>query len=1278
MTTLRARPLLYLPLLSIAGLAVFLGYSWSRFGPSAAAANFTVINTNDSGAGSLRQAILDANANPGPDTIDFNIPGAGVQTITPATALPTITEAVLIDGYTQPGSAGNSQPDSDNAVLLIEINGANAGANPCLRISSGSSTVRGLVINRCGAAGIRLQAAGGNAINGNFIGTDPTGTIKRANTGNGIELASSPNNSIGGVTPNARNLISGNNTHGIAIDFNSPSNTVSGNFIGTNAAGTAILGNGFQGISITSSGNTIGGTTVGARNVVSGNTNGGGVTFSGSTATNNVVQGNYIGTDALGTASVPNSSGIFTLGAASNNLIGGTVAGARNVISGNTLGLFLASTTGGINTRLEGNFIGTNAAGTAGIPNILGVYVTLGNSGNRIGGTAPGAGNVIAFNAIGVDIDPGATGNPILANSIFSNDIGIDLNADGVTPNDAGDTDTGGNNLQNYPVLTGATSVGGDTTITGTLNSTPGTSFRIEFFSNTTLNHTGFGEGQTFIGSTTVTTDASGNTSFTANTGSATPAGRFITATATNNVTNDTSEFSYGAQVNGPEAFQFLQPTFTVSENAGLATITVTRTNGTIGGTTVDYSISNGTATAALDYTQVSGTLTFGVGETSKTFTVPIIDDAFLEGDETVFLVLSNPSVGGALGSPSVATLVIADREQTIYGVTAFNNLISFERANPERLYSRVPITGLQAGEQILGIDFRPSNGVLYGLGSTSRLYTINTTTGVATQVGAGQFTPLLSGTDFGFDFNPLSGQIRVVSNTDQNLRLDPDTGTVAATDTTLAFAPADANAAVNPNVVALAYTNNVAGAVSTTLYGIDSNKDSLVRVGSVGGSPISPDAGQLFTIGSIGGVGDFGGLTSFDILSSGDTALAAFSPPGFTSTTPSSLYTINLTTGAATEVTSPGSSPFIGGFILNETLRAMAVATNGTFGFNAVTSNVSEGAGSVQITIDRTGDTTGAASVDFLSSDGTAEQRSDYNIAVGTLSFAPGETSKTFSIFITDDGFTEGNETFTITLSNPKGGFSTGGTTTTTVTITDNDAVPSATNPIDNTAFFVRQHYVDFLNREPDPAGLAAWIHRIDFCGQAGEPPPPCDRVEVSSAFYRSPEFYDRGYFVYRFYETALGRQPQYLEFMADLRRVTGFLTTEQLEANKLNFIADFMDRQEFRTKYDALNNTQYVNTLESTAGVTLSNKNALIASLNNGSKTRAVVLREVAEGTQVSVKFFNKAFVVMEYFGYLRRNPDALFLNWITTLNSTGDYRTLVSGFVNSAEYRSRFGQP
>jgi Domain of unknown function (DUF4394)/Calx-beta domain len=1275
MRSLRVHPLLYLSLLSIAGLTVFFGYSWSPVVPTAAAATFTVINTDDSGPGSLRQAILDANATAGQDTIAFNIPGGGVQTITPLTPLPIITDPVILNGYTQPGAVPNQQFNSDNAIHLIEINGASAGANPCLRLATTASLVRGLVINRCGTSGIQLQSsAGGNRIDGNYLGTDPTGTIRRANGSHGIDINNSPNNLIGGLDPNERNLISGNTSNGMNISGNSATgNLIQGNLIGLNATGNAALGNNSSGVNISSApGNTVGGTVPAARNVISGN--GSGVLFIGA-ATNNVVQGNYVGTNAAGTDAVGNGSGIVALSSAQNNLVGGTVPGARNIISGNSFGLLLTSAAAVVNTRVEGNFIGTNPAGTAGIGNGIGVYIPAGTSGNSIGGTAAGAGNLIAFNfSNGIITDPNAPGNPILSNSIFSNGaLGIDLNGDGVTPNDAGDADTGGNNLQNYPILTSAGSAAGDTTITGTLNSTPSSSFRIEFFSNTALSPLGFGEGQTFIGSTNVTTDASGNASFTANTGSATATGLFITATATNNVTNDTSEFSAGAQVNGAESFQFLQPTFTVSENAGLATITVTRTNGTVGGTTVNYSTSNGSAAAGVDYVATSGTLTFAVGETSKTFTVTIIDDAFIEGNETVLLFLSSPSVGAVLGEPSSATLVIADREQTIYGVTFFNNLISFERANPEIIYSRVPLTGLQPAEQILGIDFRPANGLLYGLGSTSRLYTIDTATGAATQVGTGQFSPLLSGTDFGFDFNPAVDRIRVVSNTDQNLRIHPDTGAVVAVDTPLAYAAGDANAAANPNVVGAAYTNNIAGGTPTTLYGIDFGTDTLVRVGSVGGSPMSPNGGQLFTVGPLGF--NTGSLTAFDIVANSDTALAAFHPQGITQASPSYLFTINLTTGVATEVVSSSGTPFIGGFTLNEAVRGMAVATNGSFGFSAATAGVNEGAPSIQITVNRTGDTTGAASVDFAGSDGSAEQRSDYNIAVGTLAFAPGETSKTFNIFITDDGFAEGDETFTLALSNPRGGFQIAGTTAMTITITDNDAVPSATNPIDNTEFFVRRHYIDFLNREPEPAGLQAWVNIINNC-PAGNT--TCDRVEVSSAFYRSPEFYDRGYFIYRFYETALGRQPQYVEFMSDLRRVTGFLTPEQLEANKIIFIADFMDRQEFRTKYDSLNNTQYVNTLESTAGITIPNKAALIASLNNGSKTRANVLREVAEGTEVSVKFFNKAFVVMEYFGYLRRNPDALFLNWINTLNTTGDYRSLVNGFVNSPEYRSRFGQP
>jgi hypothetical protein len=1272
MRSVRVRPLLYISILSIASLMVFFGYSWSWFVPKAAAANFTVTNINDSGAGSLRQAITDANTNPGLDTIDFSIPGSGVQTITPTSALPVITSPVTINGYSQTGASQNSQANSDNAVLLIEINGASAGSSSCLQITAGGSTVSGLVINRCAAAGILLSGAGGNIITGNFIGTDPTGTLSRANLNTGINITNSPNNSVGGVTANARNLISGNNASGVVINgATSTGNVVSGNLIGTNAAGTAALGNA-QGVSILGGvSNTIGGTTAGARNVISGQSSSGGVVLSGG-ATLNVVQGNYIGTNALGTAAIGNSAGIFTLGSTPNNLIGGTVAGARNVISGNTLGLFLAGASAGVNTRVEGNFIGTDASGTASVGNIIGVDIFQDTSNNIVGGTAAGAGNVIAFNNGRGILAESGTGNSFLGNSIFSNTgspgLGIDLKLDnGVTPNDAGDADFGPNNLQNFPVLTSATSAGGDTTIMGTLNSTASTSFRIEFFSNTSIDPTGFGEGQTFIGSTTVTTDAGGNASFTVNTGSATPTGRFITSTATSNVTNDTSEFSYGAQVNGAEAFQFLSPVFTVSENAGVATITVTRTNGTVGGTTVNYATSNGTASAGVDYVAASGTLTFAAGETSKTFTVTILDDTLIEGNETVNLTLSSPSVGGVLGSPSTATLVIADREQTIYGVTVFNNLVSFERASPNTIYSRVAITGLQANEQILGIDFRPSNGLLYGLGSTSRLYTINTTTGVATEVGVGPFSPLLSGTDFGFDFNPVVDRIRVVSDTDQNFRLNPDTGAVAATDPTLAYDASDANVGANPNVVGAAYTNDVAGGGPTTLYGIDSNKDALVRIGSVGGSPISPNTGLLFTIGPLGV--NTGGFTGFDILSSGDTALAAITPPGFTFTTFSTLYSINLTTGAATSLGE------IGGANLPESIRGMAVATNGSFGFSAATASVSEGAGSIAVTVTRTGDLSGAASVNFASSDGTALQASDYNIAVGTLDFAPGEASKTFTIFITDDGYMEASESFGLALSNPKGGFSVSGTTTSTITITDNDPVPSAVNPIDTTPFFVRQHYVDFLNRDPEPQGFADWQAILNNC-PAGST--QCDRVQVSSGFYRSPEFGERGYFVYRFYEAALGRKPDYIEFMSDLRRVTGFLTNAQLESNKLNFIAAFMDRQEFRTKYDGLNNTQYVNLIESTAGVTLPNKTALITSLNNGTKTRAEVLRQIVESTEVSNKFFNRGFVVMEYFGYLRRDPDILFNNWITQLNATSDYRALVSGFVNSLEYRSRFGQP
>jgi len=227
--------------------------------------------------------------------------------------------------------------------------------------------------------------------------------------------------------------------------------------------------------------------------------------------------------------------------------------------------------------------------------------------------------------------------------------------------------------------------------------------------------------------------------------------------------------------------------------------------------------------------------------------------------------------------------------------------------------------------------------------------------------------------------------------------------------------------------------------------------------------------------------------------------------------------------------------------------------------------------------------------------------------------------------------------------------------------------------NNIDCPVFFVRQQYIDFLGREPDPPGFAAWLALLNNC-------PPgdtsCDRIHVSRAFFQSPEFQERGYFLYRFYNVAFGRKPDFDEFEHDLGYVSGFRTDADLEMGKINFLRDFMARPAFRSKYNEINNTQFVDTLLAEAGVTHPSRDFWITALNNGSRARYEVMRELAESTQVYNKYYNQAFVVMQYFGYLRRQPDALYVNWIAHLDATGDSRSMISGFINSLEYRARFG--
>jgi hypothetical protein len=287
----------------------------------------------------------------------------------------------------------------------------------------------------------------------------------------------------------------------------------------------------------------------------------------------------------------------------------------------------------------------------------------------------------------------------------------------------------------------------------------------------------------------------------------------------------------------------------------------------------------------------------------------------------------------GTIGGSGIIrdVAVVLPQPPQAYAVTATNKLLSFSTATPGAIISTVAITGLQSGDSVVGIDFRPATGQLYAMGSLSNLYTINPQTGVASQIGT-TFSPALTGTSFGFDFNPTVDRIRVVSDAEQNLRLNPVTGAVAMADTPLDYDPTDPNDAADPNIVAAAYTNNFFGSTSTTLYDIDSNLDILVRQGGPGGNP-SPNLGALFTIGALGV--DSSAIAGFDIASSG----AAFAVLQINGETVSKLFRINLVSGTATLIGAIGSTELITDFaiVLPQTPNVYGItSTNNLVSFNS------------------------------------------------------------------------------------------------------------------------------------------------------------------------------------------------------------------------------------------------------------------------------------------------------------------------------------------------------
>lgn len=559
-------------------------------------------------------------------------------------------------------TGANAVPNNGRGIL-------NSSGND--NIFGGSGAGEGNVISGNAEEGIAIvsQSAARNVVQGNIIGLDASGTVEVPNGEDGVLIEGgaigpmfgdeADDNQIGGTAAGARNVISGNQGDGVHIRDDSGNalgtrfNIVEGNFIGTDVTGTLDRGNDGFGVFIEGSNeNRIGGTSVEARNVISGNDSFG--IFILGPATGNLVQGNFVGVDVSGLLPLGNDSVGVGVENTTGNVIGGAT-GAGNVISGNgSSGVYLND--GAVGVAVQGNFIGTDLGGVVDLGNAGdGILVGQASTDNRLGGGLA-EGNTIKFNGEnGVEIqETSAVDNAILSNNIFGNDLlGISLNG-------------GQGNLgQEAPALLEATSSGATLTVTGTLASAPNTTYTIQFFVNSSLDPSGFGEGEFFLGETQIVTDGAGNVDFTAVAdivNSAVDLNAIVDPRVTATVTDpngNTSEFSNGVSLVIAGTVQFSAAAYQANADAGPAVVTLLRSGGSDGEISVQFSTADGTAFAGLDYTGVVQVVTFADGQTSAEVEIPLLNPDGVFGDRTVLLALSNPSEGIVLGDPEAAILTI-------------------------------------------------------------------------------------------------------------------------------------------------------------------------------------------------------------------------------------------------------------------------------------------------------------------------------------------------------------------------------------------------------------------------------------------------------------------------------------------------------------------------------------------------------------------------------------------------------------------------------------------
>ncbi|HEX8155567.1 MAG TPA: Calx-beta domain-containing protein [Thermoanaerobaculia bacterium] len=1149
----------------------------------------------------LRAAIEEANAHAGTDTIDFSVAG----TITPGTPYPPITGVTTINGATAPGYAGvplvvidgafsvtiglqfvagssgssvsalklhgfsTTAIDADVSVQIVRSYlGPVGGGTPNfdgLQISGTGSTIGGAdgfgnVISGNQHYGIRVEGSG-HVIRDNFIGTDASGAAAQANGDDGIYVGTGATNvTIGSSVAAERNVISGNNTNGIELD-GANAITIVGNYIGVDAAGTNALPNQESGVYVLSGSSNIIGNATG-RNVISANL-ATGVTIEAGTG--NVIAGNYIGTNATGTAALGNGTGVL-LNAAGNSVgstsagnvisgnqsagveigadnstvinnyigpdasgavgignagygviavgktaivIGGTVNDTRNVISFNGQeGILFASVT---NSQIYGNYIGTNAAGTAILGNgSLGVLlidttnVRLGTdqapgrnviSGNSAGGvvvaaspmgssvgnyvdsndiglgadhatplgnlgtgvevsgaqntnvrlnlisgndghgievTGGASGTIVFSNGIGVrhpnfaplgnsgdgiNICEGATNTALSANTIANNGgngigveptallgntwsgagifrnagLQIDLNKDGVTPNDLNDPDEGPNALQNFPVIVSAVTAPSGTQVRGTINTTANTPVTVNVVFGPRPEPLLPGEETGYLGSTNVMTDGSGNASWVV-TGSAITAGFVATATATS--PSGSSEFSAYAPVNPAPTVQFSTPMYSVTEGDGSVLITVSRTGDLNAISTVRYDTSMGTAVPPGDYTTTGGVLTFNPGETAKSFSVPIIDDPHDEAFELINLTLSLPNAA-TLGAQSTSQITIGDNDpgpvisigdRTLAegnsGTTNFQFTISIaaESSLPVEIdYATAP------GTATPGTDYTHTTGhAVIAPGNFS-------TTIVVPVAGDATFEP-----DETFFVN-LSNPVNATPGDMQGLgTISNDEGVPTLTINDVALG--EGNAGSTPFTFTL--TLSAASATPVTVDWATANNTAMAP-------------------------GDYTAVptTQATIPANALSTTVVVQVIGDAVTEPNETFFVNLSNANGAAI---GDAQGLGTILNDEGALTVAISD--------VTQ--SEATSPFAFTLTLSGMSATPVTVDYATANGTALAPGDYTTTSGTAIIAPNTLTTTINVPVINDATAEANETFFVNLTGAAG-----------ATITDNQGLGTIVN---------------------------------------------------------------------------------------------------------------------------------------------------------------------------------------------------------------------------------------